>query len=120
MTTRQEKVKELLRAEISEIIRRELKDPRVGFVTIIDVEVTSDLKQAKVFVSVLGSDEEQKKTMKALRCASGFIRSEFAKRVAMKTVPEIEFCVDETVKYGAKIFELLEKIKREDSGKEST
>jgi ribosome-binding factor A len=120
VTQRQQKVGELLKSEISEIIRRELRDPRVGFVTVTDAEITPDMSHARVFVSVLGSDEERAATMKALRRASGFIRSEFARRVSMKTVPEIEFRFDKSIEQGARIFELLENIKREEEGGEGS
>lgn len=116
MTTRQEKVKVLLKEEVSDIIRRELKDPRIGFVTVTDAEVTPDMSYAKVFVSVLGTDEQRQATMQALRSAKGFVRSEFAKRAAMKSIPEIDFRFDESIEHGARIMELLESIKREESG----
>lgn len=119
MTTRQERVKELLKEEISDIIRRELKDPRVGFVTITGVDVTPDLAHAKIFVSVLGSEEQRNSTLKALRSAKGFVRREFAKRATMKSIPEIDFRFDESIEHGARIFELLESIKQEESGEES-
>jgi len=118
MTTRQEKVRELLKVEISDILRREARDPRIGFVTITDAEVTPDLLHARVFVSVLGTDEEREATLEALRSAGGFVRSEFAKRVSMKIIPEIEFRFDESIEHGARIFELLEHIRREESGEE--
>jgi len=119
MTTRQQKVGELLKEEISDIIRRELKDPRVGFVTVTDAEVSADLSHARVYVSVLGSEQEKEATMKALRSASGFVRSEFARRAGMRTTPEIDFRFDESIEHGAHIFELLEQIKREESTNES-
>lgn len=119
MTTRQEKVKELLKSEISEIIRRELKDPRLGFVTVTDVEITPDLRSAKVFISIMGNKTQKSDGMKALRSAAGFIRSEFAKRASMKVTPEIVFMEDTGIERGSRIFELLEKIKREDGGEVS-
>ena len=115
-TTRQEKIKELLKSEISDIIMRKVKDPRLGFVTITDAEVTADLRSAKVFVSILGEQTQKDEGMKALRSATKFIRSEFAKRANMRTTPEIVFLPDEAMERGAHIFELLERIKREDGG----
>jgi ribosome-binding factor A len=114
MTTRQEKVKGLLKEEISDIIRRELKDPRLGFVTVTDAEVTADLRHAKVFVSILGDEKQRSDGMKALKSAAGFVRSEFAKRARMKVVPEIQFRFDDSVDQGVRIFELLEMIKKEE------
>jgi len=120
MTARQQKVGELLKSEVSDIIQRELRDPRIGFVTVTDAEVSADLSHAKVFVSVLGDENQKKATMKALQGAAGFVRSEFAKRAQMKTVPEIEFRFDESIEHGARIFELLEGIKREQGGETGT
>jgi len=118
MSIRTEQVKSLLKTEISDIIRRQVNDPRIGFVTITDAEVTSDLHYAKVYVSVLGSDEEKKKTFDALQSASRFIRNEFGNRVKMKTIPEITFVPDHAIDHGARMFELLERIKKEEDGPE--
>ncbi|MDO8685016.1 MAG: 30S ribosome-binding factor RbfA [Armatimonadota bacterium] len=115
-TTRQERVKELLKLEISDIIRREMKDPRLGFITVTDAQVTADLQHAKVFVSILGDEAQKKESMKVLQKAAKFIRSGFAKRANMKTTPEIVFMMDTSVDQGVRIFELLEKIKKEDVG----
>lgn len=107
---RADRVKEVLRKEISQIIREDIKDPRVGFATVTDVELSQDLRHAKVFVSVYGEEEERKNTLKALEKASGFIRSEVGKRVRMKHIPEILFRFDESIERGARIFELLNEI----------
>ncbi len=105
MTTRQEKIRELLREEISDILRRDLKDPRLGFVTVIDVEVTADLRHAKIFVSVMGSEQDRNENMAILKKAQGFIRQSFGKRVSMKVLPEIEFRLDTTVDKAIHILE---------------
>ena len=118
MSTRQEKVEELLKKEISEIIQREMKDPRLGFVTVTDVEITPDLRHARVFVSIMGDEEQQKQSMKALRSASGFVRGELGKRVRMRVTPDVEFRIDTSIEQGARIFELLEQIKRDESAGE--
>ena len=114
VSARQEKVKELLKIEISDIILREIKDPRVGFVTVTDADVSPDLKYAKVFISVLGDAAQKQETMKALRKAAKFIRAEFAKRANMKATPEITLLEDMAIEQGARIFELLEQIKKDD------
>lgn len=113
MTTRQEKVKELLRAEISDIIRKEIKDPRLGFVTITDAQVSKDLRHAKVFISVMGTEEEKKDSLGILQKAAGFIRHEFGRRVSMKNIPELMFTFDQAIETGARIFELLQEVKHE-------
>ncbi|MFN3395284.1 MAG: 30S ribosome-binding factor RbfA [Thermodesulfovibrionales bacterium] len=107
---RSQRVSDLLREEIAEIIMRRLKDPRLGFVTVTGVDITEDLKIAKVFVSVL-KEEEKEATLDILNSAKSFIRSEVAKRVRMKTIPAIEFRLDESIEYGAKIDRLLKEIK---------
>ena len=119
MTTRQEKIQELLKEEISEILRREFKDPRLGFITVIDTEVTPDLRHAKVWVSVMGSDEERAENMKVLKHAQHFARQAFGRRVKMKTLPEIEFVLDTSVDKGMRIFELLQRIKKDEHKEES-
>lgn len=114
MTTRQNKLRELLKEEVSDILRREIKDPRLGFFTVMDAEITSDLRHAKVFVSIMGSEEERKQSMEVLKHAQHFVRQEFGKRVRMKVLPDIQFLHDESVDRGMRIFELLEEIKRDD------
>jgi len=114
MTTRQEKLVGLLKEEVSDILRREIKDPRLGFFTVIDAEISADLRHAKVFVSIMGSEEERKQSMEVLKHAQHFVRQEFGKRVRMKVIPDIQFVKDETVDMGMHIFELLEEIKRDE------
>lgn len=111
-TTRQLKVQELLVQEISDIVRREIKDPRVGFVTITDAEVTADLRHAKVFYSVLGDAEARTETAKALASAAGFVRGAFARRAEMRHVPEIRFVFDPSVERASRISQLLEEERR--------
>jgi ribosome-binding factor A len=111
---RKERLEELLKREISEIIRREVKDPRIGFVTVTDAEVSNDLSFAKVFVSVLGTEEQQAAALKGLNSATRFIRGEFGQRIKLRQVPEITFRMDTAIQHGARIHELLEQIRREE------
>ena len=113
-STRQRRVQELLVQEVSEIIRREVKDPRVGFVTITDAEVSPDLRHARVFFTVLGDPAGREETSKALNRAAGFVRSEFARRAQMRYVPEIRFEFDEGIERGLRISRLLEQIKQDE------
>ena len=113
-STRQRKVQELLVHEISDIIRRELRDPRVGFVTITDAEVTPDLCHAKVFFTVLGEQAARDDTGKALNRAAGFIRSEFARRAQLRHVPDLRFEFDESVERGLRISQLLAQVRQEE------
>lgn len=109
----------MLREEISVLMLRELKDPRLGFVTITGAEVTPDLRHAKVFASVMGTDEEKAKSLEALNRARGFLRTEIGKRAHLKTVPEMRFLEDETNRTGSRIFELLEEVKQAEGTDES-
>jgi ribosome-binding factor A len=112
---RADRVGDQMKQEIADILMRRIKDPRIGFVTITDVEVTDDLKNAKVFVSIYGGDKET--TLKGLKSASTFIRAELGRRMRLKFVPEILFRFDSTVEKGAHIMELLREIEQEDKEK---
>src|SRR5947207_13190866 len=104
---RQERLGELIAAELSDLMRTRLKDPRVGFASITHVEVSGDYRHAKIFVSVMGSEEEQVNTMKALKHATGFLRHELASRLTLRYMPEIVFKLDTSIDQGARIVALL-------------
>jgi ribosome-binding factor A len=106
------RVAEQIKKEISGIIQTELKDPRIGFITVTGVEVTSDLSQAKTYLSVLGSDEQKEETLKALARSNGFIRSELGKRMRLRHTPELIFKFDSSIEYGSRIEALLEKLNK--------
>lgn len=111
---RRQRVAEEIKKEVSEIIRFELKDPGLeGMTSITDVEVSGDLRYAKIFVSIYANKEEQEKALKILQKASGFIRSEIGKRIRLRHVPEIEFYLDSSMEYGARIDSVLKQIKPE-------
>ena len=105
---RSDRVSDQMKREIADILMRKIKDPRIGFVTVTDVELSNDLRNAKVFVSVYGGNKEE--TFKGLNSASAFIRSELGSRMSMRCVPEILFRFDSTVEQGAHIMELLHEI----------
>lgn len=109
--SRHDKVTEALKKEISSIIHSELKDPRLGFITVTQVELTQDLRYAKVFFSVLGKEEEHKKTKEALDSALGFIRRLVAQRIRLRFAPEISFREDRSAEYSIRIQEALNEIK---------
>lgn len=111
---RQEKLGELIAAELSELLRTRVKDPRVGFASITRVEVSGDLRHAKVHVSVMGSHEEQAATMKGLKNATGFLRHELATRLVLRYMPELVFKLDTSIEEGARILELIHKVELED------
>ena len=110
---RSQRVSDLIREEVADIIMYRLKDPRIGFITVTGADMTSDLKSAKVFVSIL-KDEERELTLEILNSAKPFIRSILAKRLKMKFIPSIEFRLDTSIEYGYKIDKILKEIKRED------
>jgi len=91
-----------------------LKDPRIGFATLIEVRLTPDLRVARVLVSVLGTPEEQEETLEGLRAAAGFIRRTLAQRMKLRRVPELEFRLDHTEEKAARIEELLRKARESD------
>lgn len=95
------------------MLRRDLKDPRLGFVTVTGAEVSRDLKYAKVYVSVLGDDQAKKDALAALKSATGKIRGEFTRRAHLRVAPEIDFRFDEGIARGARIFELLHQVEDE-------
>jgi ribosome-binding factor A len=103
---RSQRVSDLLRKEIADIIMYKLKDPRVGFITVTGVDVTDDIKIARVYVSIL-QDEEKKTTLDILNSAKNFIRTELSKRLRMKFIPSIEFRLDTSIEYGNRIERLL-------------
>lgn len=104
---RANRLAETLKQDISQLIREDLKDPRIGFVTVTSVDVADDLGHAKVYVSVLGSEEEGKASLDALNRAAGYVRSEIGKRVRLRHVPEIVFKYDPSIQHGAHIAKLL-------------
>ncbi len=107
------RVGEQMKKELSQIVQREIKDPRIGFLTITGVEVTGDLQQAKIFISVMGNDEQKDNSLKALQNAKGFIRSEVGKRMKLRHTPDLIFKIDESIEYGSKIENLLNVIKKD-------
>jgi len=103
---------------ISEILP-ELRDPRIGLATITEVKLSADLKHARVFVSVLGDEEDRKKTLAGLSSAAPRIRHQIAERIRLKNTPELVFIYDTSIEYGARIEELIQKTKQPpDSGSE--
>jgi ribosome-binding factor A len=113
---RAERVSDQMKQEIADILMRKIKDPRIGFVTVTDVEVADDLRNAKVFVSIYGGDKAE--TLKGLESASAFIRAELGKRMRMRFTPELLFRFDATVEQGAHIMELLRTIEEDKAKKD--
>ena len=113
---RQIQVASAIQQQMSALLQRELKDPRIGFATVTSVDVSADLKYARIFVSVMGTPEEQKSTMDALASGKGFIRRELAQRIDMRAVPELQFRLDTSGEYSDKINRLLNELKQQEEG----
>lgn len=112
MRIRPERVAQLMRREIAEILERNLRDPRItAMVSVTDVEVTHDLAFARVFVSLMGSPESQKSSLDGLSRAAGFVRKELGPRLGLREVPEIRFVHDTSLSRGARVEDLLKRIK---------
>lgn len=108
------KIQEFIKQEVSNILLRELKDPRLGFVTVTDARITGDLREATVYVSLFGKPEEKQDTMKALKHATGYIRTEVGRRLEIRYSPTIEFKEDTSLDYGMKIDKILRDIEKKD------
>ena len=117
-STRVQRITKLLKEELSRIIREEINDPRLGFVSIIDIEMTPDLRIAHIYVSVYGTPEEQDATIGVLVRACRFLRGELGKQVEMRYTPELHFHLDRSIERGAHVFELLHTIHTEEKDHE--
>lgn len=113
MYSRVDRIRKALIKEVSDIIQRHIKDPRIsGIVSVTDVEVSSDYKYAKVYVSVYGTDEQKEQTMEALEDSTSYVRGEVGKRIRLRHTPEIEFRRDDSFERGQRITDLIDKISR--------
>ena len=111
MTRRIERLNALFRQQISELLQRQAKDPRLGsFVAVTEVSISSDMKYARIFVSHLGTEEEKQKTLSALASASGFIRKELAKRLRLRHIPELNFQWDDSIERGDHLLQLIDQV----------
>ena len=102
--------------ELSNIIRSEIKDPRINPMTsVVSVEVAPDLKTCKAYISVLGDEQSQKDTITGLKSAEGYIRRELARTVNLRNTPEIKFILDQSIKYGINMSKLIDEVTQKDS-----
>jgi len=111
---RSQRVGEAIHHEISQLLIRGLKDPRIGFVTITGVEVTSDLRVAKVYYTVIGDDASRQASAAGLTSSTPFIRQQLGRVLRLRFVPELKFEYDQSVEYGNRIEELLREVKPAD------
>ncbi len=116
MTHRIERVNSLIRQEISELLQRQVKDPRLSnLVAITGVSTSPDLRYAKIFVSRIGSEEEKQETLSVLAAASGFFRNELAKRLRLRHIPELSFQWDVSIERGDHLLQLIDKVSSDSS-----
>jgi len=119
MTTRTERLGELVKEIVSKILREDVNDPRIGFVSITDVEFTEDLKFAKIYVSIYGDEEARKVAMAGLKSATRFIRANLAEKLELRTMPDITFIRDDSIERGSRVLALMETLNKE-KGKKIT
>jgi ribosome-binding factor A len=118
--SRAARLAEVIKAEASDIIQRDLRDPRIGFVSITDVVVSADLRHAKIFVSVLGDDDAKRRTMAGLDRACGHVRSELGARLQVRFVPEILFRLDDSIERGERVVSLMREVAEDGSSGSSS
>jgi ribosome-binding factor A len=112
MTRRTQRINDLLREELSDLLRRQVKDPRLGgLITVTEVEVSPDLRHARVFVSVLGSEEEREDAFHGLEAARPFLRRELGKRLSIRRTPDLSFRRDDSLERGARLLALIDEAK---------
>ncbi len=110
---RAERIAEEIKRELSDILRNHVRDPRItDMASVVKVDVSRDLRHAKIYVSVLGNKEEKQRTMEGLDRATGFIRKELGQRLGLRYVPEISFVLDESIEYSIHIAQKIEELKR--------
>jgi ribosome-binding factor A len=115
MAHRIERVNQLIRQQISELLRLEIKDPRLsGMISITAVETSPDLKYGRVFVRCRGSDEEKKEVLATLTSASGFLHNELSRRIKLRHIPYLDFRWDDSLEKGAHILELIDRVSRQE------
>lgn len=107
------RVQEALRQEISKIVQVEMKDPRIGFITITKVDLTKDLRYARVYFSILGEDKDKKLALRGLNNAKGYIKGLLADRIKLRYMPDIAFAIDESLEHTKHIYDILDQIKKE-------
>ena len=116
--SRSQRVVEQIRRELAELIRLEVKDPRVGFITLTDVEITPDYAHAKVFFTNMTGEGDVPGILQGLRRASGFLRRELGRRIRIHTIPELHFHYDRSVEEGSRLSQLIDEVVKEDEARQ--
>lgn len=121
MSRRLERVNHLIREEISVLLQRQVRDPRLGgFVTVTRVSTSPDLSHAKVFISIMGDERDKKEALEALAKASGFLRRELSPRLTLRRIPELSFCRDDSIEQGAHVLELISQVSDPENGEKGS
>lgn len=115
--SRSQRVVEQIRRELAELIRLEVKDPRVGFITLTDVEITPDYAHAKVFFTSMTGEDDVPEILQGLRRAGGFLRRELGRRIRIHTIPELHFHYDRSVEEGSRLSKLIDEVVRADKAR---
>ena len=110
---RSDKVADLVQKEISEMLLRSIKDPRIGFVTVTRVKVSGDCRSARVYFSIVGSEEERNRSMEGLNSAKGFLRKELGRRVSLRYTPDLIFQFDPSIEYAIHMEEVFQHLREE-------
>lgn len=118
MSQRTDRLDSQIRQELMDLLQREMKDPRVGFVTITRVETARDLGSARVWVSILGTEEERDRSMKALGVATPWLRRRLAERLTLRSVPQLSLRRDDSIEAGDRVLRLLREIEQQDAGED--
>ena len=119
MSRRTERLQDQIRSDLSDLLRREVTDPRLAsdaIVSITEVELTADLRHARVYISILGTAEQVHESFAAIKHATGFLRHELARRLTLRYVPELTFYLDQSVERGARVLELLKQVQEQNDG----
>lgn len=112
--TRQERIEELIRQEVCEILRAKVNDPRVGFVSVTGVDISPDLENAYIYVSILGDEKQKQEAIKGLYSATKFIRGELGKRLELRLTPNIRFFRDDSLERGSRVLSLINKLEKDE------
>jgi len=118
VSQRTDRLDSQIRQELMDLLQREMKDPRVGFVTITRVETARDLGSARVWVSILGTEEDRDRSMKALGVATPWLRRRLAERLTLRSVPQLSLRHDDSIEAGDRVLRLLREIEQQDAGEE--
>lgn len=113
MIDRPKRVGELIREKVSTILRKKVADPRIGFVSVTDVVLSKDLKNAKVFVSIYGTDKDKRDTMRGITSAKGYIQGELGRSIDLRYTPNLRFIEDKAIERGSRMMVIMSKLERE-------